>query len=125
MACRDDGVATIVAFAGKKKNGARVTCAQKPDARSGHSRTGPLHEFGAGHASSDGLLVELADLHGGDRLHEGDFNGITAQKQRTAISFVYTHARASFGSPNGDRTRVPRLRIWCPRPLDDGATQIQ
>ncbi len=25
------------------------------------------------------------------------------------------------GSPNGDRTRVPRLRIWCPGPLDDGA----
>ena len=25
------------------------------------------------------------------------------------------------GSPNGSRTRVTRMRIWRPRPLDDGA----
>ena len=32
--------------------------------------------------------------------------------------FVY------FGSPNGVRTHVARMRIWCPEPLDDGTTMF-
>ena len=26
------------------------------------------------------------------------------------------------GDPNGNRTRVARMKTWCPRPLDDGAS---
>ena len=28
---------------------------------------------------------------------------------------------AERGDPIGIRIQVPRMRIWCPRPLDDGA----
>ena len=28
-----------------------------------------------------------------------------------------------FGDPEGSRTPVSRVRVWCPRPLNDGVTQ--
>ena len=30
-----------------------------------------------------------------------------------------------FGDPEGSRTPVSRVRVWCPRPLNDGVTQMR
>ncbi len=56
-------------------------------------------------------------------LTDASFSTADDDPSRLVPGRVGRHDRraASFGSPNGIRTRVSTLRGWCPRPLDDGA----
>ena len=45
------------------------------------------------------------------------------QARRSCGENCGKYSAARTNSPNGIRTRVARMKIWCPRPLDDGTVQ--
>ena len=57
--------------------------------------------------------------------HE-EFPATSGQRHRDATTRGrHEVSTRRFGSPNGIRTRAATLRGWCPRPLDDGAVQVE
>ena len=43
-------------------------------------------------------------------------------KNKSSRPFWYLKNNIFFGDPEGSRTPVSRVRVWCPRPLNDGVT---
>ncbi len=54
--------------------------------------------------------------------HEKKYSNKLTDFQQRGIILILTNKVFSikYGIPNGIRTRVPTMRGWCPRPLDDG-----